>query len=192
MYMTKLSQYLFEISSLSKVARSHRQRLLTSDLSDNIASHSYLVSVIAYFLAQLEGVDSGKVVLMALFHDTAETRTGDQNWIAKKYVKAFESEAVKDQLTGLPSESELFSNYVEYEKRETKESQVAKDADIIAQIILLKEYEQNGNLVAKKWLNNQLNEKSLSTKSGKALAKEISHSSPDDWSEGNWSEKRRE
>jgi putative hydrolases of HD superfamily len=191
MTLKKLSHYLFEISTLSKVARSHRQRLLTSDLSDNIASHSYLVSVVAYFLAELEGVDSGKTLLMALFHDTAETRTGDHNWIAKKYVKSFESEAVKDQLKGLPSERTLLNNYIEYENRESKESLVAKDADIIAQIILLKEYEQNGNLVAKKWLKNKLNQKGLQTVSGKKLAKEITSSSPDDWSEGNWSEQRK-
>jgi len=49
----KYARFFLEVGSLRKLARSHRQTLLTDDLSDNIASHSYRVVVIAYMLAQL-------------------------------------------------------------------------------------------------------------------------------------------
>lgn len=75
--MKNIVNFLFEVGSLKKIARSHRQSFLTDDLSDNIASHSHRVSVIGYFLAKFEGVDIGKVLTMCIFHDVGESRSGD-------------------------------------------------------------------------------------------------------------------
>src|SRR5688572_21870065 len=104
--MKDIIKFLYEIGSLRKIARSHRQTLLTDDLSDNIASHSYRVAMIGYFLAKLEKADTGKVVLMCLFHDTGEARSGDINAIQKRYVKVFDDEIIVDQLTDLTSDNE--------------------------------------------------------------------------------------
>jgi len=71
----EITHFLYEIGTLRKIARSHNQALLTSDISDNIASHSYRVTNIGWFLAKLEKVDPHKVVMMCLLHDTPETRT---------------------------------------------------------------------------------------------------------------------
>ena len=79
MDLKKLSLFFYEIGTLRFIGRNHRQTLLTNDISDNIASHSYRVSVIAYFLAKLAKANVKKTVTMALFHDIAETRSGDQN-----------------------------------------------------------------------------------------------------------------
>lgn len=53
----KLISFFFEIGTLRKILRSYRQTLLTDDLSDNIASHSYRVSMIGWFLAMAEKPD---------------------------------------------------------------------------------------------------------------------------------------
>jgi 5'-deoxynucleotidase YfbR-like HD superfamily hydrolase len=58
----KIVNFLFEAGTLRKIARSHRQTLFTNDLSDNIASHSYRVTLIAYILAILEKADVEKVL----------------------------------------------------------------------------------------------------------------------------------
>ena len=51
-------------------------------------------------LALEEGLDVEKVLVMSLFHDMAETRTGDSHWIQKPYVKQDEDSAISDQLEG--------------------------------------------------------------------------------------------
>lgn len=187
----KLASYLYEMGSLRKIARSHRQNLLTDDLSDNIASHTFRVALIAYFLAKLEGVDSGKTVLMGLIHDNEESRCGDQNWIHKSYVKVFEEEIREGQLGGLPGSKELIGCSEEYEKRESPEAIIAKDADLLDQILLLKEYTAMGNREAEGWLEDNQQEKRIKSSSGKILAKEIMRQKPSDWWAKLWNGDRR-
>ena len=74
-----LAHFLYEIGTLRKIARAHRQTLLTDDLSDNISSHSYRVTIIGWMLAETEKADINKVIKMCLLHDLAESRSNDQN-----------------------------------------------------------------------------------------------------------------
>src|SRR5690606_13800057 len=98
------------------------------------------------------GADPYKVVMMCLFHDLGEARTGDHNWVHKRYVKVFEDEIRRDQLGTLPDqEPNLLME--EYEARETLEAQLAKDADTLDQILLLREYAWQGNQEAERWLS---------------------------------------
>src|SRR3989304_6093477 len=153
--LEKLVSLFFETGSLRKPIRSHRQTLLTDDLSDNIASHSFRVSVIGWYLAKLEQADPYKVLLMCLFHDFSESRSGDQNWIHKKYLKVFEDEIQKDQFADKPFGGELTVVLNEYGERKTLEAYLAKDADLLDQILLLREYEWSGNNEASAWLEGQ-------------------------------------
>lgn len=188
----KLVSFFFEIGTLRKILRSHRQTLLTDDLSDNIASHSFRVAMIGLFLAKLESVDPFKVVVMCLLHDIEETRAGDQNWIHKKFVKVFEEEIRKGQLKSLPQSENLQSLSREYQERITPEAKVAKDADLLDQILLLREYSWQGNKEAARWLKegNQ-QEKLMFTKSAKNLAQEAFKQNPSQWWNNLWTSKRR-
>lgn len=192
-YMNKTSEiikFLYEIGTLRKIARSHRQNLYTDDLSDNIASHSYRVTMIGYVLSILEKVDTNKVIKMCLLHDTDETRSNDQNWVHKKYVKVFEDEIQLDQFKFAGKYRDFENIKDEYSKRKSKESLVAKDADMLDQILLLKEYAWAGNHEAERWLTSR-QEDFLSTKSAKKLYKEIKKQKPSDWWSNNWTNKRR-
>lgn len=181
---------------MRKLMRIHRQALLTDDHSDNISSHSYRVSIIGWFLAKQEKADPYKTVMMCLLHDTAETRSNDHNWIHKKYTKIFEEEIINDQYNDMPF-PELKEFISEYSKRESKESIVAKDSDLLDQILLLREYEMIGNKEAKVWLygkgknksNEQLNK--LRTESAKKLGKSIYETEPSEWWENIWTPKNR-
>lgn len=187
-----LANFFFEIGTLRKIARSHRQTLLTDDLSDNIASHSFRVTVIGLFLARLAKADSGKVVNMCLLHDVGESRGGDQNWIHKRYVKVYEDEITKDQLGPLPFSDELMGLDHEYQERKTLEAKLAKDADLLDQILLLKEYEHAGNQEATTWLKQDNHLKLLKTAIARNVAKEILKQIPSDWwYKGLWTSKRR-
>ncbi len=184
------------MGTMRKLPRAHMQTLLTNDLSDNIASHSYRVSLIGWFLSHLEKANPYKVVTMCLFHDSAESRSGDQNWVHKSYVKVFEDEIIKDQLSNLPNKTELFKVSSEYQERKSKEAIIAKDADLIDQLLLLKEYSWQGNKEAADWLGKNkgrgnMQYKMLKTKSAKSLAEAILAQDPSDWWSKNWTEKRR-
>lgn len=185
-----LANFLYEVGSLRKVIRSHRQTLLIDDLSDNIASHSYRVAIIGYFLASEERLDIQKVLTMCIFHDVTEARSGDQNWVNKKYVKVFEEEITKDQLKNLPGKVKLKKILDEYEKRESRESKAAKDADRLDQIFLIKEHAWQGNNEAASWTLKPHLEK-LVTKTAKKLAREIIKTKPTNWWHDSWTQKRR-
>ena len=191
----KLSNFFFELGTLRKLARAHRQTLLTDDLSDNIASHSYRVVMIGWFLANLEQVDPYKVVTMCLFHDTGESRSGDQNWVHKKFVKVFDDEIHDSQLKTLPFGEKLHQVNREYHERKTKEAILAKDADLIDQILLLKEYAWQGNQEAASWLHKKITNnaqfRNLKTTSAKKIARKIFTSRPSDWWSDLWTPNRR-
>jgi len=178
----KITQFLFEMGTMRKLPRIHRQVLLTDDVSDTIASHSYRVTLIGWFLAKLEGADPYKVVMMCLSHDMSEVRAGDHNWIHKRYVKIFDEEIRNEQLGGLPFQ-ELREIAGEYDKRESKESIVAKDADILDQIFLLKEYAWQGNKEAQIWLDRNEIIYRCKTESGTQIAKAIMEEAPSSWAD---------
>lgn len=192
----RAAAFLYEVGTMRKIARTHRQALLTDDLSDNIATHSYRVTWIGWFIAKEEKANAEKVLLMCLSHDMGEIRSNDQNWIHKKYVKVFEDEITKDQIEGLPNKKELGEVLMEYKERKTKEAKIAKDADLIDQILLLKEYAWQGNKEALDWLGENhgrgnVQFKLLQSKSAIKLAKEILKQKPSDWWSKTWTEKRR-
>ena len=188
----EITHFLYELGTLRKTARSHRQALLTDDLSDSISSHSYRVTLIGWFLAKLEKVDPYKVVMMCLLHDTSETRTGDQNWIHKKYTKTYEEEAIHDQIKSLAFAPDLFEITDEYAQRASKEAKIAKDADLLDQVFLLKEYAWQGNQEAALWLQDNAQIKLLTSRSAIVLAREIISQNPSDWwSASGWSANRR-
>ncbi|HJY98937.1 MAG TPA: HD domain-containing protein [Patescibacteria group bacterium] len=195
--LNKLAGFLYEVGTLRKIPRAHMQSLLTHDLSDNIASHSHRVSVIGWFLAHEEGADPYKTVSMCLFHDISEARSGDQNWLHKRYVKVFEDEIARDQTSGLPKGNGISELIKEYRQRKTKEAILVKDADLLDQILLIKEYILQGNKEAEAWLKNgkgdnpNTHAKMLRSKTAKKLAKEIVRLWPGDWWKNLWTETRR-
>ncbi len=192
----KIAHFLYEVGTMRKLMRMHRQVLLTDDMSDSIASHSYRVAIISWFLAKEEGADPYKTVMMSLLHDMAEVRSNDHNWIHKKYVKVFESEIAEDQLGSLPY-PDLKDFVDEYEKRECAEAILAKEADLLDQILLLREYEWSGNKEAHIWLYGKGSAKvnaqieRLKTKTGKNLGKLIYKVDPSDWWNNLWTSKNR-
>jgi putative hydrolase of HD superfamily len=191
----RIANFLYEVGTMRKLARAHRQALLTDDMSDNIASHSYRVALIAWFIAKEEGVDPYKVVMMSLLHDVGETRSNDHNWIHKKYVKVFEKEIIQDQFGVLPF-PELGEFVGEYEERKSKESLVAKDADLLEQVLLLREYELQGNKEAGVWLRGKDGEGNTQTKllhfeSSKKIGEALYSQNPSDWWSGLWTSANR-
>jgi len=200
MNIKRLISFFYEIGNLRKVLRTHQQTLLSHDLTDNIASHSFRTAFIGYFLAKELNADTDKVLKMCLLHDIEETRAGDQNWVHKRYIKVYEEEIRKEQLEEVPNSKELLEVSKEYQERKTLESKIAKDADLLDQIFLLKEYELQGNKEATDWLKGShkekvcqesQQEKQMFTKLAKQIAKEAKKQKPSLWWDNLWTPKRR-
>lgn len=195
-HQENIANFLFEVGTMRKLMRMHRQVLLTDDMSDSIASHSYRVAIIAWFLAKEEKVDPYKTVMMSLIHDLAEARTGDHNWVHKKYIKIFGDEINAEQLGSLPF-PDLKHLIDEYEERKSKEAILVKEADTLDQILLLREYEWAGNKEAQVWLRGKGGKKEatqlskLKTDIGKKLGKAIYNVNPSDWWNNLWTSKNR-
>lgn len=189
-----LVSFFYEIGTLRRVLRAHQQTLFFRDESDDISSHSFRTAFIGYFLARELKADVDKVMKMCLLHDIEEARSGDQNWVNKRYLKVFEEEIRKEQLEKLPNSKELLNLSKEYQGRKTLEAKIAKDADLLDEILLLKEYEFQGSKEATRWLKRKgesQQEKLMFTNLAKEIAKEIKRQKPSNWWKKLWTAKRR-
>jgi putative hydrolase of HD superfamily len=165
-----IADFLFEVGMLKRTPRSGFQFLGTG--RDTVAEHSLRCAVIGYVLARMSGkLSTERVVLMCLFHDLVEARTGDLNYVNKKYVEANEAAALRDMTNNLPFGDEIRSVTEEFNDRVTPESNFAHDADQIELILQLKELGDLGNRYAPDWISAAM--KRLRTEQGKRLARSI-------------------
>lgn len=124
-------------------------------------------------------VDTGKVVQMCLFHDMAEARSLDHGYVAQKYVTIDEERILHDQLKDLPFGSHINALLEEYFARTSKESLLAKDADDIELLVLLKQEKDLGSTRA----NDRINVVAprLRTDVAKDMWVHIQETAYDDW-----------
>jgi len=177
MNLNKIANFFFEIASMRRIKRAYSQVIHEAD--DNISDHSFRVAVIGMILAKMEKCDTNKVLKMCLFHDVAEIRIGDANFINQQYSDLREEEAREDQMEDLPITDEVLEFLREFEQRESKESIVAKDADLLDQMVLQREYFHKDKQNHEIWQNHT--EKSLKTESAKKLAQKIRTPNPFEW-----------
>jgi len=172
----KIADLLFEIGTLRNMRRMHSQIL--PQANDTIASHSFETTIIGMLLAKMENADENKVLKMCLFHDIAEARTGDANFIHSHYAKSNEKKAITDQYSETPLEEEIIEILNEYNKEKSKESIIAKDADLLNQIISQCNYLKDSKDL-NRWNRHSIKE--LRTKSAKKLAKKITERNSFEW-----------
>lgn len=181
--MNAIVNFLFEAGMLKKTPRTGYQFLGSG--SESVAAHSFRMALIGYTLAyQDPGADPFKTVLICLFHDLHEARTGDHNYVNKRYVSVDESKAVQDLARNLPFGKDIIALTQEFNDGQSRESRLARDADQLDLIIELKEQLDLGNKYAREWLDYALQR--LSTEIAKNLANEIMQTDSTDW----WFEKQ--
>ncbi|MDQ6986109.1 MAG: HD domain-containing protein [Candidatus Dojkabacteria bacterium] len=178
-----LSNLLFELSNLDRIPRTGLYQFLYEDF-ESVASHSYKVALISFLLAKELELNIEKVLVIALFHDIAEIRTGDSNWINKPYVNGDEEAALNDQLNNFPDSSRENIKTVldDYKKKDSIESKIVKDADYIEYFMSLKLLDMKGNKEAEKRLDYETKDlKFMRTDIGKDLLKNILKTDPNEW-----------
>ena len=168
--MKNIAHFLFELGMLKRTPRTGFQFLGSG--AETVAEHIFRTAMIGYTLAKLDGVaEPGRVVLLCLFHDVPEARTGDLNYVNKKYVRADETRAVEDLARTLPFGDDYRSLHAEFTARRTREALIAHDADQLEMILALKEHKDLGNRYADEWYPFSVQR--LQTEVAKSLAETI-------------------
>lgn len=151
---------------------------------ETVAEHSWRAAVLAYIIAAAEGADPERAATIAVFHDLAETRTGDTEVVAKHYVTASPDEVItKDQVHGMPSAvaDGILGLVAEVASagRSSTEAACAHDADKLECLLQAREYERQGYRDARVWAESMAS--AVQTATGRALAAEAMAADPAEW-----------
>lgn len=184
--MKNIANFLFEAGMLKRTPRTGYQFLGSG--AESVAEHIFRTVYIGYALGRMSAnVNVDRIVKMCMFHDLPEARTGDQNYVNKKYVDVNIRKAVEDMATPLPFGAEIQELILEFEEGDTEEARLARDADQLELILALKEYKDLGNTYAEEWLEFSL--KRLLTGTAQELAKTILETDSSLWwfsDKGEW------
>ncbi|PIP07232.1 MAG: phosphohydrolase [Syntrophobacterales bacterium CG_4_8_14_3_um_filter_49_14] len=176
--MQGIVDFLFEVGMLKKTPRTGYQFFGSG--SESVAEHILRTIFIGYTLCKLEAdVDELKVLKICLVHDLPEARTGDMNYVSKKYVTVHEEKAIRELTETLFFGEDIKSAIDEFNERKTKESLLAHDADQLALILQLKEYGDLGNRYSKEWIEFAV--KRLCTENAKKIAHSIIGTDSSEW-----------
>ena len=175
-------RFLFEAGNLKRVRRSGWW-LAGITHPESVAEHSFRTAVIGYVLACLEGADPERTACLCIFHDFAESRTNDPHHVAKLYVQP--SAAGEKILTTTANSfsgrlATLFGQLAsELLERNSLESSIAKDADILECVLQAREYQSLGMQNASQWITSLSGE--LKTSTAQKLLSECISADPSDW-----------
>lgn len=165
--LANIARFIFELGQLKRTPRSGWLKLGVNN-PESVADHSFRTAAIGFLLGKLEGENPYEVAGYCLFHDTAETRTLDLDWLAQDYLEKedyISSNVTGDQLSGLPKELKgSLEKLLDGSTKSENLERVARDADLLELIFQAFEIAHQGNPLAEKWANNTL--PSLNTDSG--------------------------
>ncbi|MFD8865572.1 HD family hydrolase [Streptomyces sp. NPDC059590] len=176
-----VARFLFEAGTLKHARRTGWWMAGVRD-PESVAEHAWRTSLIASIIARIEGADPGRAALLAVWHDSQETRTGDVNYLGKKYSSSADpQEVTADQTADMP---EVLASAVrewvsEYEAKESPEAVCARDADKLECLLQGVEYMAQGYANAQRWVDNSRGR--LVTETGKRLADELLNQGSLDW-----------
>ena len=176
--MQHIVHLLFEARKLKDIPRSGYHFLEAG--KESVAEHSFITTFIALIMAQMHPeIDGDRLIQMCLIHDFHEARTGDLNYVQKKYVSADEVTALYDAVASLPFKSIFTDLMAEFNEGKTPEAKLARDADQLAFVLDLKSLIDQGHNPSKKWIDHVI--RRLKTDTGKKLALTISQTESDAW-----------
>jgi len=177
--MSQFANYLNEVGMLNRTPRSGFQFLGSGEQS--VAEHMYRMMHVAFLLARMseERVDELRLLRLVMFHDLPEARTSDHNYVNRKYVQEDLEKVLEDGASHWPFGEEIAACVREFEAAETPAARIAKDADQLELLLVLKEQGDLGHPHVDDWIKPLLAR--LKTDAGKRLADEILATRWDEW-----------
>ena len=143
-----IENFFQKVLMLKTIHREGWKENLQINYPESVADHSYSVSIMSMILADLEGLNTEKIIKMALLHDLAESIIGDiipgsmknDDKITK------ENHAMKKILMNLPNEirKSYFKIWDEYQNNSSKESSLLHDIDKLEMAFQAKFYQKSG------------------------------------------------
>lgn len=174
--------FIVELGQLKRVPRSGWWTVGIEN-PESVADHSFRCAIIGYSIAILEKVNAERTALMCLLNDVHETRINDLHKVCQQYIdlRASETKAFNDQIKYLPSnlKSNLKKLMCELWEDDTRESVIARDADILECMIQAKEYCEQGYVQAKEFMKKS--PKLLKSKTAKKFAQELQTCNTRQW-----------
>lgn len=174
---------VYEAAVVKRLKRTGWQ--IMGDNEEGVGEHTFMTCVIAYLLAKQintnperqEKPNMETVMLMSVFHDFHEARTGELDKIAKLYTMRDEGKANQHIFSGV--DDELLATLEAYEEKQSIEARVVYEANVIAFSVEVKLLLEKGNVHAADWLKS--NDSRLRLPESIALAEKLAASDSHVW-----------
>jgi putative hydrolases of HD superfamily len=139
------------VSKLKRIARKGWVSQVGVKSPESVADHSFACAVLAMCLGDLKGINTEKLIRLALLHDLHEALIGDYDHFDKQRIgteqaKKNQEQAIKDVFAALPKA--VHEKYIclaeEYIRQETPEAKLVKQIDKLEMILQALQYEKEG------------------------------------------------
>lgn len=144
-------EFLQTVSQLKKVKRSGWISQVGVRDPESVADHSFVCTVLAMCVGDINGFNVEKIMRMALLHDIHESIIGDYDQYAKEKIgslklKAMERQTISEALSPLPTnlKTDYLSLWEEFENQTTPEAIFVREIDKIEMVLQALEYERAG------------------------------------------------
>ncbi len=132
------------------------------DSPESVADHTFGVAVLSMLLGDILGLNTEKMMKMALIHDIIEAKLGDihyesQVYLGEEAVKKAERKAAKDILPDA-----YFALWEEYTSKKSKEAQIVSACDKLELYFQALRYEKAGYTGLDHFWENAWNQKDFS------------------------------
>ncbi len=171
----QLIHIIFEAAVVKRLRRTGWQIL--GGHEEGVGEHSFMTAVIAYFLGKQKKANIEIVLTMAIFHDFHEARTGEVDKLAKFYITRHEDRANTDIFQSI--DSDLLHTLETYEEKESLESRIVYEANILAFLVELKLLTERGHKHTQEWFDG--NAKRLRMAESLELAEKIRTTDSQAW-----------
>jgi putative hydrolase of HD superfamily len=143
-----LESFFQKILELKNIPRQGWKDKLDMDDVESVADHSYSTAIMSMVLSDLEGLDTEKIIRMALLHDLAESIIGDitpdkMNDIRKINI---ENKAMVQILENLPSNvsQQYIALWNDFQKNSSREANFLHEIDKLEMVFQAKFYFDKG------------------------------------------------
>ena len=165
-----LESFFEKVLELKNIPRQGWKNKLGRSSVESVADHSYSTAIISMVFSDLQGLDTKKIVMMALLHDLAESILGDitPREITNKKKISMENKAMKQILETLPNSisKQYITLWDEFQKNLSKEANLLHEIDKLEMALQAKFYLNKGISKEKlrsffKTANNKIRNKQL-------------------------------
>ena len=143
-----IENFFQKVLTLKTIHRQGWKENLQIDYPESVADHSYSVSAMSMILSDLEGLNTEKIIKMAVLHDLAESIIGDitPGNITNDEKITKEDHAMKKILSDLPDKitEQYLEIWNEYQNNSSQESNLLHDIDKLEMVFQAKFYQEKG------------------------------------------------